>query len=284
MSTGGYGQYGPFAFAQHQSGPPLVVEDERTRQQLDPNSAPEKQAKTAVDAAIASGNVQSVQAVLDQVGAHIPQHRHVVMMRALRTASKRNSVEMVQYLLDQIRSCQPEEVFEFMKYALYGAAMQDNPAIMDFILGAVQKGFAAYPKQFLELLQHAVNACAREGNLGMMKFLMDHSLAASIPINWDEVFGWAVWEGKAEPLLQGAIRGGALYENIILMLLGCVKRLPENSDSRVGSRQSLKNTAKVELIKSYKKKDPVLFEKLMTAVKSFFPEESPTANDGDMAM
>merc|ERR1739845_26420 len=94
-----------------------------------------------------------------------------------------------------------------------------------------------------------------------------------MPINYSDVFAHAVAEGKAETLLKESIKSGAEYENVTLMLLDSIRNLPESNDSKLGSRQSLRNTAKFQLVKSYKKGDPVLFTKLMAAIKSYFPEE-----------
>jgi len=153
--------------------------------------------------------------------------------------------------------------------------------MLDFLLGAIQKAFYVnYPQQFLELVQHAVNTVARRGNLELLKFLMDHTAAATIPINYDDVFSQAAKEGQAETLLKDAIKGGASYENVVLMLLQSVGNLPENNESCLGSRQSLKNTAKVQLVKTYKQKDPALFARLMAAIKSFFPEETTQGQSG----
>lgn len=260
----------------------------KTVQQLDPTAAPEKQAKVAMDSAIASGNIEQLQGVLQQIRQLIPHQTVTLIMHALRSIAKHGNQSMMQFLLEQITSCEPQQVFDLMKYALDGAAQQSHPGMMDFLLGAVHKAFhSAYPQQFLELVQHAFNAVAKQGNLELLKFLMDHTAAAAIPINYDIVFSEAVAAGEAETLLRGAITGGAQYENVILMLLQSVRNLPENNDTRLGSRQSLKNTAKVQVVKSYKQKDPALFTKLMTAIKSYFPEEiARAANgaDGDIAM
>merc|ERR1712039_675309 len=67
-------------------------------------------------------------------------------------------------------------------------------------------------------------------------------------------------------------------------LLGAAQNLPANNDSGLGSRQSIKTTAKVQLVKSYKQKDPALFAKLMAAVKSFFPEEPATVLRTDVVV
>lgn len=265
-----------------------VVDYEKTTQQLDPTAAPEKQAKVALDSAIANGDIHQLQTVLKQIAEHIPQQTIILMMHAFRSASRCGNSAILHVLLEQTVSFPPHQVFDLMKYALDGAAMQDNPAIMDFLLGFVQKAFhTGYPQQFLELVQHAVNTAGQKGNLGLLKFLMDHTAAAAIPINYMNVFGQAASGGQAEKLLKEAISGGAQYENVILMLLQSAAHLPENNDSCLGSRQSLKNTAKVQLVKTYKQKDPALFAKLMAAVKNYFSEEiTPTHSglDGDIAM
>jgi len=265
-----------------------AVDYEATLHQFDPTAAPEKQAKIAMDTAIAAGSNEQLKVVLQQIGQQLPQQTITLMMHALRSVGKQGNLAMMQLLLEEIKSCNAQQVFELMKYALDGAAAQENPSMMDFLLGTVQKVFhTAFPQQFFELLQHAVNTAAKQGNLGLLKFLMDHTAAALIPINYDIVFGHVVARGEAETLLKDAIIGGAPYENVILMLLQSVKNLPESTDSRLGSRQSLKNTAKVQLIKCYKQRDPALFAKLMAAIKSFFPEETAHVHsgvDGDVAM
>jgi len=265
-----------------------VVDYEQTQQQFDPTAAPEKQAKVALDKAIADGNVAQLQTVLNQIQHHIPQQGITLMMHAMRSGAKKGDVCMMQFLLDQICNYDPQQVFDLMKFALDGAAVQGNPGMMEFLLGAGQKAFhIVYPQQFVELVQHAVNTTANRGNLGLLKVLMDNTAAAAIPINYDAVFNQAVADGQAETLLKEAISGGAQYENVLLMLLRSVQNLPENSDSRVGSRQSLRNTVKIQLVKSYKQKDPILFARLMAAVKSFFPEEAvaaQSATNGDVAM
>lgn len=265
-----------------------VVDYEKSLVFLDPTSAPAKQAKVAMDSAIAGGSIDQLQVVLSQIGQHVPQESVPLMMHAFRSASKQGNVSMVQLLLEQIKGCQPQHVFEIMKYALDGAAVQSNPGMLDFLLGAVREAFQmAYPQQFLELIQYAINTTAREGNLGSLKFLMDHTAAATIPINYDEVFGQAAAKGQAETLLKEAIKSGSQYENVILMLLQSVRNLPDNHDSSLGSRQSLKNTAKFQVVKSYKQNDPALFARLMAAIKSFFPEEATRVQsgcDGDVAM
>merc|ERR1712187_387282 len=116
---------------------------------------------------------------------------------------------------------------------------------------------------------------------------MDQTAAAAIPINYDVVFSKAASAGKAEELLKEAIDAGASCENVILMLLQSAANLPENNDSRLGSRQALKTAAKVQLVKSYKQKDPALFARLMTAIKGYFQEEpAPTQSsvEVDVAM
>jgi len=261
-----------------------AVDYEKTLQQVDPTAAPEKQAKVALDAAIASGSIDQLKAVLTQILQHIPEQMPVFMMHALRVVAKQGNLSMMQLLLDQISSCPPHQILEFMKYALEGAAMQDQPGTLNFVLGKVQTAFqASYPQQFLELVQHAVNTIAKQGNLALLKFMMDHAAIAAIPINYNEVCNQAIARGEAETLLKDAIRGGAHYENVILMLLQSVKDLPANNDSRLGSRQSLKTAAKIQVVKSYKQQDPALFAKLMAAIKSFFPEEASRV-DGDVAM
>lgn len=258
------------------------VLDSKQTQQFDPTAAPEQQAKVALDAAITAGNVQEVQVILEQVGQQLPEKSIVFMMHGLRTAGKLDNTAMMQSLLDQIGSCQPQQVQELMKYALDGASQQDNPNMIGFLMAAVAKAFhTAHPQQFIELVQYSINAVAKNGNLVLLKFLMGHTAAAAIPVNYDEVFGQAIAGGAAETLLKGAIQGGAQYENVILILLQAVKNLPENNDSRLGSRQSLKNTAKLHAVKCYKREDPELFARLMSAVKSVFPEETA---DGDSAM
>merc|ERR1719491_1189301 len=145
---------------------------------------------------------------------------------------------------------------------------------------------SAYPQQFIELVQHALNTAALQGNLGLLKFLMDHTAQAAIPINYDVVFSQAVAGGQAESLLKESIKAGAQCENVILMMLQSIRNLPQNNDSGVGSRQSLKNTAKFQLVKSYKQRDPALFARLMAVVKSHFPEEAAQphgAAGGDVA-
>lgn len=287
----------------HQSSVPAylqVVEYEKTLQGTDPSAPPEKQAKIALDAAIASGSLDQLRVVLDQIRRHMPTEAPTLMMHALRGTAAQDNVTAMQFLLEQIGGCQPQQLFEMLKYALDGAAERAAPSsmeldmssarghgMMDFLLGAVQKAFqAAYPQQFLLLLQHAVNAAARRGNLSLLKFLMDHTAAAALPINYDDVFGSAVAAGQAETLLQEAIKSGADYENVILMLLQSIKNLPQNNESGVGSRQSLRNTAKLQVVRSYKQRDPALFAKLMTAVKTFFPEDltGSACADGDVHM
>jgi len=306
MALGGWAQ--TFASTATPSQPSVVpphlavVEYEKTLQGLDPTAPPEKQAKVALDAAIASGDVEQLRAVLDQIRLHIPQEVATLMMHALRTTAVQDNLVAMQFLLAQITGCPPQQVFELLKYALDGAAARESPGamdlegssarghgMMDFLLGAAQKVFqGAFPEQFLQLVQHAVGAAARRGNLALLKFLMDHTAAASLPIDYDGVFAAAASSGQAEGLLQEAIKGGADYENVILMLLQSIKNLPHNGESGVGSRQSLKNTAKVQLVRSYKQRDPALFAKLMAAVKTFFPEDlsqaSPGGFDGDVSM
>lgn len=269
--------FSPFAVPELQ-----VVDYEASQQRLDPNAAPEKQAKVALDSAIASGNGEQLQVVLGQIEQHLPQHATTLMMHALRSAARCEDPSMMQTLLSQITSCHPQQLFELMKYALDGAAAQTNPAMMNFLLGTVQKVFGAGHLQLLALVQHAVNTTAGQGNLSVLKFLMDHTAASSIPIYYGAAFQQAACNGKAETLLKDAIKGGAQYENVIMMLLQCTKDLPEDNDSSVGSRQSMKNMAKLQLVKSYKKQDPALFADLMAAVKSYFPEEC--GRDSDVTM
>lgn len=254
----------------------------------DPAAAPEKQAKIALDSAIASGSIEQLQVVTGQIGQLIPHQSSTLMMHAFRSVARQGNLCMMKFLLEQISSCQPHEVFDFMKYGIDGAATQDNPGMMGFLLGKVQEAFrASYTQQFHELVQHAFNAAAVQGNLALLKFLMDHAATTTMPVNYDDVFRHAVTGGTAETLLKDAIQGGAQYENAILMLLQSVRNLPDNNDSRVGSRQSLKNTAKLQVIKSYKHKDPALFARLMAAIKSYFPEELAQVQsgaEGDMLM
>lgn len=258
------------------------VLDSKQTQQFDPTAAPEQQAKVALDAAISAGNVPEVQVILKEVGQQVPNKSIVFMMHGLRTAGKLDNTAMMLFLLDQIGSCHPQQVKELMKYALDGASQQDIPNMIGFLMAAVAKVFqAAHPQQFIELVQYSINVVAKNGNLVLLKFLMDHTAAAAITVNYDEVFGQAIAGGSAETLLKGAIQGGAQYENVILMLLQAVKNLPENNDSRLGSRQSLKNTAKFHAVKCYKRENPELFARFMSAVKSFFPEETA---DGDSVM
>lgn len=258
-----------------QQAPLQVVDYDTTLQQIDATAAPEKQAKVALDNAIVSGNLQELQIVLKQIGQHIPHEAETLVMHAIRTAGRQGNVAMAQWLLEQISTWQPQVVFMILRYALDGAASQANPSILEFFFGFVQKAFSTtFPTQFLQLVQHAVNTCARQSNLTLLKMLMDHTRASSIPINYDEVFRQAASDGSAETLLKEAIAAGAQYESVILMLLQSAANLPENSDSSLGSRQSLKNAAKIQLIKIYKQKDPVLFVTLMTAVKHFFGEDS----------
>lgn len=276
------------------SWPPLdpsqlqVVDYETTQQQLDPTAAPEKQAKIALDTAIAGGSIDQLQIVLNQIKQYIPQLTIVLMMHALRSAANQGNVGVMQFLLEQMGNCTPQQLHDLLKYALDGAAVQGNPAMMDFLMGSVQKIFhTTYPQQFLELVQHAVNAAAKQGNLGLLKCLMDHANTAALPINYEDVFKQAASTGQAERLLKDAIIGGAHYENVILMILQSAKNIPNNNDSCLGSRLSLKNAAKLQLTKSYKQKDPALFAKLMAIVKSFFPEELVTVQsgtDGDVSM
>jgi len=279
-----------------------VVEYEKTLQGLDPTAPAEKQAKIALDAAIAAGSLEQLQVVMAQIEQRLPQELPTLMMHALRATAVQDNLVIMQFLLEKITTCPPQQIFEFLKYALDGAATRESPGSMDldgcgsrshsmmeFLLGGAQKVFqTSYPEQFLQLVQHAVNAAARRGNLGLLKFLMDHTAAASLPISYDDVFGNAVASGQAESLLQEAIKGGASFEGVILMLLQSIKNLPHNGESGVGSRQSLKNTAKVQLVRSYKQRDPALFAKLMAAVKTFFPEDlsqaSPGGFDGDVSM
>jgi len=250
---------------------------------LDPAAAPEKPAKLALDRAIATGSLEQLRAVLGQVAQHLPQESRALTMHCLRDSARQGNLEMLQFLLEQIKTCPPAELCELLKYALQGAAMQPAPGVLDFLLGAVQQLCSG--QLLLELLQHAVGAAARHGNLVLLKFLMDHTAAAAIPIDYDKVFGQAISGGKAEDLLRASIQGGAHFENVIMMLLHSLKNLPESvNDSQVGSRQSLKNTAKIQVVKSYKKQDPVLFERLMSAIKSYFPEETSVSQDGDVAM
>lgn len=264
------------------------VDYEKTQQQMDPASAPEKQAKIAMDAAIVSGDINQLQMVMTQIGQHLPQHRVTLMMHALRTAARQGNLNITQALLEQISSCQPQEVFEIMRYALDGATAQQNPGMLEFLLGTLQKGFSStHPQQFLQLVQHATNAAGKQGNLGLLKFLMDHTAAASIPINYHEVFSQAACKGQAETLMKEAIIAGAVYENVILMLLQGISSMPRSNDSGVGSRQSLKDSAKIQLVRSYKRSNPELFTKLMSAFKSYFPEECGSNQggvDGDMEL
>lgn len=103
---------------------------------------------------------------------------------------------------------------------------------------------------------------------------MDHGAAAMIPLNYESIFLAANAKGQVETLLKESIIGGALYENVILMLLQGVSTLPEKGESHLGSRQSLRTAAKVQVVKSYKQKDPILFARLMSAIKGFFPRRS----------
>jgi hypothetical protein len=269
--------------------PHLQCVDYEQTLRLDPTAAPEKQAKIALDGAITSGNADQVQLVLTQIAQHIPQRDlPLMMMHALRSAAKMGNVGIMQLLLAQIQNLEPQQVFDVARYGLDGAASQSDPAVLDFLLGVVQKVFqAAYPQQFLQLLQHAINAVAERGNLILLKFLMDHTAAASIPINYDNVFTHAASKGHAETLLKEAIGGGSQYENVIMMLLESARNLPDDKSAPIGSRQSIKNTAKFQLVKSYKQSNPELFARLMAAVKSYFPEEAnraPGGVDGDIAM
>eukprot|EP00930_Biecheleria_cincta_P026384 TRINITY_DN18602_c0_g1_i1.p1 TRINITY_DN18602_c0_g1~~TRINITY_DN18602_c0_g1_i1.p1 ORF type:complete len:306 (-),score=54.21 TRINITY_DN18602_c0_g1_i1:381-1298(-) len=246
---------------------------------LDPAAAPEKQAKVAIDRAIASGSLEQLRGVLSQVEQHLPQETRSLTMHCLRESAKGGSLDMLHFLLEQLKACQPSDLCELLKYALTGAAMQPGPGVLDFLLGAVQR---LCPGQLLELLQYAVGAAAGQGNLRLLKFLMDHTAAAAIPINYSVVFNQAISAGKAEDLLRGAIEGGVYYENVIMMLLFALKSIPENvNESQVGSRQSLENAAKLQVVKSYKKTDPVLFERLMAAIKSFLSDVPPSIKDKD---
>lgn len=262
-----------------------VVDYEKTQQQVDPTSAPVKQAKVSMDAAIATANMEQLHIVFQQIGQLIPQDAMPLLMHAFRSAAAQGNIDIMKFVLAQTGSCNPEQLYELMKYGLDGAATQTSPQMMDFLLGAVGEAFQSkFPQQLLELLQYAVGTTATKGNLVLLKFLMDHTAAAAIPVNYDDVFLRAVRAGHAETLLKDAIQGGGQYENVILMLLHSVKLLPDNNESHVGSRQSFKSTAKLHLVKCYKQKDPQLFEKLMAVVKSYFPEEARSQSNGDAAM
>lgn len=271
----------PFAVPSQPAANPSqlpLVDYEKSLQ--DPTAAPEKQAKIALDSAISSGNMEQLQVVLTQIGQHVPQQTIPLMMHALRTAARQGNLGMVQFLLGQVGGCTSEQLAELLKYALDGAASQENPVVMDFLLGRVQEAFvASNPACLIQLVQRAVNEVAKQGNIVLLKFLMDRTAAASIGINYDVVFRYAAANGKVETLLKQAIIEGAQYENVILMLLQSAQNLPDNNDSCLGSRQSIKTTAKVQLVKSYKRKNPELFVKLMTAVKSFFPEDIAVRED-----
>jgi len=234
---------------------------------------------------MASGNTEQLNLVLNQIGQHVPQKSLPLMMHALRTAARQGNLSVLQHLLGQLGACTPQQVLELMKYALDGAAARQDPAVLDFLLGRIQEAFVtSHPLLLLELVQHSVDEAARQGNLGVLKFLMDRTAAASITVNYDVVFARAAASGNAETLLREAISKGSQYENVILMLLDAARRnLPDNNDSKLGSRQSIKNTAKLQLVKTYKQKDPELFARLMAVVKGYFPEERASVA-GDVSM
>merc|ERR1712059_4881 len=92
----------------------------------DPTAAPEKQAKVALDDAIAKGDDSRVHALFQEIGSQFPEHAEVLMMHALRTAGKEGHQTVMRYLLKQIEACPPRQLFEFLKYAIDGAATRDD--------------------------------------------------------------------------------------------------------------------------------------------------------------
>lgn len=265
-----------------------AVDYESTVLTLDPSAAPEKQAKVAMDQAIGSGSIEQLQVVLGQIMQHLPLEATVLMMHALRSVARAGNLGMMQHLLAQLSGCPPQNLLDFLKYALDGAAEQENAVMIEYCLREAEKAFCpAYPEQFRELVQHAVNTAARHGKLKVLKCLMDHTAAAAIPIDYEAAVLQAAHSGQAEYLVREAIKGGAECESIILMLLQAVPALPDTAGGGVGSRHSVKTAAKLQLVKTYKQSNPALFSHLMAAVKRFFPEESAGgagAADGDVAM
>jgi len=265
-----------------------AVDYESTLLTLDPTAAPEKQAKVALDRAIGSGSIEQLQMVLGQITQHLPHEAATLMMHALRSVARCGNLGMMQHLLAQLAGCQPGELFNLLKYALDGAAEQDNTDMMEYSLREAEKAFCpSYPQQFHVLVQHAVNTAAGHGKLRVLKCLVDQTAAAAIPIDYKAAVLQAASRGQAESLIKEAIKGGAAYENIILMLLQALPVLPDTPGGGLGSRHSVKTAAKLQLVKSYKQSNPALFAHLMAAVKRFFPEESTTvagAADADIAM
>jgi len=265
-----------------------AVDYESTLLTLDPTAAPEKQAKVALDQAIGSGNIEQLQMVWGKITQHLPSEAATLMMHALRSVARCGNHGMMQHLLAQLAGCQPGELFNFLTYVLDGAAEQDNTDMMEYSLREAEKAFCqSYPQQFHELVQHAVNTAARHGKLRALKCLIDQTAAAAIPIDYRTAVLQAASSGQAETLIKDAIKGGAAFESIILMLLQALPVLPDTAGGGLGSRHSVKTAAKLQLVKSYKQSNPALFAHLMAAVKRFFPEESATsagAADGDVTM
>jgi len=236
----------------------------------DPTAAPEKQAKVALDEAIAHGDVGRVQVMLQEIGSKFPEHAEVLMMHGLRTAGKEGHRTVMHFLLKQIETCPPCQLLEFLKYAIDGAAKRDEDVggMMDYLLGVMTEVFkATYPKEFLVLLQHSVNSTARHGNLRLLKFLIDQTSAASLPIDCNLAFTEAANRGQAEVLLKEAIRCGAQYENVLLLMFNWLNHLPANNDSGLGCRHSLKAAARLQILRCYKQSNPEVCARLMSVVR-----------------
>lgn len=236
----------------------------------DPTAAPEKQAKVALDEAIAQGDVGRVQAMLQEIGSQFREQAELLMMHGLRTAGREGHRAVMQFLLEQIEACPPMQLLEFLKYAIDGAAKRDEDigGMLDYLLGKMGEVFkATYPKEFLFLLQHSVNSTARQGNLRLLKFLIDQTAAASLPIDCNLAFTEAANSGQAEVLLKEAIRCGAQYENVLGLMFNWIKHLPASHDSGLGCRQSLKAAARLQTTRCYKQSNPELCARLMSVVR-----------------
>lgn len=236
----------------------------------DPTAAPEKQAKVALDDAIAKGDNSRVQALFQEIGSTCKEHAEVLMMHALRTAGKEGQQPVMQLLLSQIETCPPRQLFEFLKYAIAGAASRDDDVggMMDYLLGVIGEVFQkACPLEFTALVQHAVGSTAGHGNLRLLMFLIDRTSVASLPIDYNLAFAEAVDRGQAEVLLKDAIKCGLQCENVLLMMFQWIKTLPASHDSGLGCPSSLKAAARLQILRSYKQSNPDLCTKLMSVVR-----------------
>jgi hypothetical protein len=236
----------------------------------DPTAAPEKQAKVALDYAIATGDVSRVQALLKEVCVQLPEDAEVIMMHGLRTAGKEGHRAVMHALLTQIETCPRHQLVGFLRYAIDGAATRNDDVggMMDYLLGVMGEVFKiTYPKEYVGLVQYSINAAASNGNLRLMKFLMDQACAASLPIDLNLAFSESAERGQAEVLLKEAIRCGAPCENLLLMMLQWLKSLPASRDSGLGCRESLKAAARLQILRSYKQSSPDICERLMSVVR-----------------